>query len=62
MKFKLLSFISLSFHSFFLKQDKAIEKFWKDDKNVNFGYYDTIGNIYKIDNNTKTSKLLCSPL
>lgn len=60
MKIKLLSFISLSFHSFFLKQDKAIEKFWKDDKNVNFGYYDTIGNIYKIDNNTKTSKLLYS--
>lgn len=58
MKFKLLSFISISFHSFFLNQDRPVEKFWKDDKNINFGYYDTVGNIYKIDNNTKSSKLL----
>lgn len=58
MKLKLLSFISISFHNFFLDQEKSIEKFWKDDKNINFGYYDTVGNIYKIDNNTKTSKLL----
>ena len=58
MNLKILSFISISFHSFFLNQDKSIEGFWKDDKNINFGYYDTAGNIYKIENNTKTSKLL----
>ena len=60
MKFNILSFISLSFHRFFLNQDNAIEKFWKDENNINFGYYDNIGNIYKIDNNTKTAKILYS--
>lgn len=58
MNLKLLSFISISFHNFFFNQDKSIEKFWRDENNINFGYYDTIGNIYKIDNRTKSTKLL----
>ena len=60
MKFNILSFISLSFHMFSLNQDNAIEKFWKDEKSINYGYYDNIGNIYKYDNNTKTAKMLYS--
>ena len=58
MKLKFLAFISLSFHNFLISQGKSIEKFWKDESNKNYGYYDSIGNIYQIDNKTKTTKLL----
>ena len=58
MKLKFLAFISLSFHNFLISQEKSIEKFWKDESNKNYGYYDSIGNIYQIDNKTKTTKLL----
>jgi len=58
MNLKFLAFISISFHNFLISQEKSIEKFWKDDNNKNYGYYDSIGNIYQIDNATKTTKLL----
>ena len=44
MKLKFLAFISLSFHNFLISQEKSIEKFWKDECNKNYGYYDSIGN------------------